>query len=52
MTPTVSSAGASGMAPARLMRPQVGLMEATPQQAPGTRSEPPVSEPRPAGMAP
>ena len=52
ITPTVSSAGDSGMAPARLMRPQVGLIEATPQQAAGSRSEPPVSEPSPAGMAP
>ncbi len=40
------------MAPARLMRPQVGLMEVTPQHAAGTRSDPPVSEPRPAGIAP
>jgi hypothetical protein len=48
----VSRAGASGMAPARLTLPQVGLMEHTPQAAAGKRNEPPVSEPRPAGMAP
>jgi len=40
------------MAPARLTRPQVGLIEEIPQAAAGNRSDPPVSEPSPAGMAP
>jgi hypothetical protein len=43
--PTWSSDCDNGIAPARLTRPQVGLMPLTPHSAAGTRIEPPVSEP-------
>ena len=43
--PTQSSVHDSGMALARLTRPQVGLMPTTPQKCAGSRIEPPVSDP-------
>src|SRR6202048_4744556 len=43
--PTVSSDCDSGIAPARLMRPQVVFNPVTPQKCAGIRIEPPVSEP-------
>ncbi len=43
--PTVSSEGASGYTPFTGTRPWVVRSPATPQQAAGTRTEPPVSVP-------
>jgi hypothetical protein len=43
--PRWSSDHDSGIAPARLTRPYVGLRPTTPQQAAGSRMEPPVSLP-------
>src|SRR5205823_12369657 len=44
--PTWSIDHESGIAPARLTRPYVGLRPTTPQQAAGSRIEPPVLLPR------
>ncbi|MNP67606.1 hypothetical protein D3C76_1634580 [compost metagenome] len=44
--PTQSREVCAGITPTRLMRPKVGLKPNTPQQAAGTRTEPPVSVPR------
>ena len=51
-TPGVSSEGARAAPPARLMRPNVGLTPATPQNAAGIRTEPPVSLATAAGTIP
>src|SRR5436189_6015989 len=52
MSPTVSSVGASAMAPEVETRPQVGFQALTPQAWAGMRSEPPVSEPSAATTEP
>ena len=44
--PTVSIELASGINPYRDTRPYVGLTPTIPQKAAGSRTEPPVSEPR------
>ncbi len=44
--PTLSCEKESGITPARLTRVCVGLMPVTPQAEAGSRTEPPVSEPR------
>ena len=51
-TPGVSSVGASPRPPVRLIRPRFGLMPATPQNAAGMRTEPPVSLATAAGTMP
>ena len=43
--------GASGIAPAPLTRPNVGFSPMTPQNAAGTRIEPPVSLPSASGTS-
>lgn len=43
--PTVSRLGASGQTPSKGTRPWVVLSPAVPQQADGTRTDPPVSDP-------
>src|SRR5690606_15747164 len=48
--PTVSSVKESGMALARLTRPELVLRPVTPQKCAGVRIEPPVSEPSAAGV--
>src|SRR6185312_299524 len=50
--PTVSSVGASAMAPATGTAPQVGFQPVMPQQCAGIRSDPPVSEPSAKTTAP
>ena len=52
MKPGVSSGGASGTLPSRGIRPNVGLMPATPHTAAGMRMDPPVSLATAAGMRP
>ena len=51
-TPGVSSEGASATPPARLIRPNVGLIPATPQKVAGMRTDPPVSLATAAGTMP
>jgi hypothetical protein len=48
--PQLSSAHASGITPAALTSPNVGLIDDTPQKAAGMRSDPSVSEPVAAGI--
>src|SRR5205823_14757474 len=50
--PTVSRLGASGHTPSSGMRPYVVFRPTVPQQADGTRIEPPVSEPRATSASP
>ncbi|HEY6274809.1 MAG TPA: hypothetical protein VIX86_00620 [Streptosporangiaceae bacterium] len=50
--PTVSMLGASGQTPASGIRPPVVLSPATPQQAAGIRTEPPVSDPKETSASP
>ena len=52
MNPMVSRLGASGMQASAGMRPQVGFNAVTPQQCPGMRTDPPVSEPSAAKQHP
>ena len=51
-SPTVSSVGASGIAPRNGTRPLVGFHAVTPQAWAGMRSDPPVSDPSAATSAP
>lgn len=50
--PTVSMLGASGHTPASGIRPPVVFRPATPQQAAGMRTEPPVSDPKATSASP
>src|SRR6202044_197653 len=50
--PTVSRDGASGYTPLTGTRPYLVLSPATPQQAAGTRTEPPVSVPKATSASP
>src|SRR5919197_1145473 len=50
--PTVSKLGQSGKTPSVETRPQLGFRPTTPQHAAGSRTEPPVSVPRPRSQSP